>query len=78
MNRRVVKPVIKILLITYHKYHIPWFTDDDLLGYVRDLFVAGTDTTISTIRWSLVYLINRPKVQRKVRKKVHTHLKFIC
>ena len=35
-------------------------------GIVRDFFVAGTDTTATTIRWTLIFLINRPHVQKKV------------
>jgi len=34
---------------------------------VRDFFVAGTDTTATTIRWTLIFLINRPHAQKKVR-----------
>ena len=34
-----------------------------LLG---DFFVAGTETTSSTLRWTLVYLVNYPDIQEKI------------
>uniref|UniRef100_H2Z9F5 Cytochrome P450 2U1 n=1 Tax=Ciona savignyi TaxID=51511 RepID=H2Z9F5_CIOSA len=46
------------------------FTDTQLLQYVRDLFVAGTETTTSTVRWSLLCLIHNPETQEKLRKEI--------
>ncbi|XP_078484970.1 cytochrome P450 2U1-like isoform X1 [Ciona intestinalis] len=46
------------------------FTDLQLLQYVRDLFVAGTETTTSTLRWSILCLIHNPEMQEKLRKEI--------
>uniref|UniRef100_H2ZIS7 Cytochrome P450 2U1 n=1 Tax=Ciona savignyi TaxID=51511 RepID=H2ZIS7_CIOSA len=46
------------------------FTDKQLLHYVRDLFIAGTETTTSTLRWSLLCLIHHPEIQEKLRKEI--------
>uniref|UniRef100_F6Y7G2 Uncharacterized protein n=3 Tax=Ciona intestinalis TaxID=7719 RepID=F6Y7G2_CIOIN len=47
-----------------------FYSDKELLGNVRDLFVGGTDTTVNTLRWTIIYLINRPEVQKKIQKEI--------
>ncbi|XP_078484622.1 cytochrome P450 2U1-like [Ciona intestinalis] len=46
------------------------YTDLQLLQYVRDLFVAGTETTTSTLRWSILCMIHNPEKQEKLRKEI--------
>ena len=43
-----------------------YFSEEELKGHVRDLFVAGTDTTSTTLKWCLILLINRKEIQKKV------------
>jgi len=38
--------------------------------YIRDMFIAGTETTTSTIRWILFYLLKHPKIQQKVYEEI--------
>ena len=35
-----------------------------------DLFSAGTETTATTIRWAVLFLIHNPKIQEKVYKEL--------
>uniref|UniRef100_A0A3B4A9N8 Cytochrome P450, family 2, subfamily N, polypeptide 13 n=1 Tax=Periophthalmus magnuspinnatus TaxID=409849 RepID=A0A3B4A9N8_9GOBI len=35
-----------------------------------DLFLAGTETTATTLQWSLIYLIKHPEVQEKVQEEI--------
>ena len=37
---------------------------------VSDLNAAGTETTTSTIRWILFYLIRHPEIQKKVHREI--------
>jgi cytochrome P450 len=37
---------------------------------VRDLFVAGTETTSTALRWFAVFMIRNPEVQNKMRKEI--------
>ncbi|XP_046565212.1 cytochrome P450 2U1-like [Haliotis rubra] len=41
---------------------------------IRDLFVAGTETTSTTIRWILVYLLSNPDVQEKCFQEIKEHI----
>jgi len=55
---------------------IQCFADNDLLGFSRDLFVAGSDTIVATLLWTFICLINRPWVQEKVCSK-NCSLRFV-
>ncbi|XP_064600805.1 cytochrome P450 2J6-like [Liolophura sinensis] len=48
------------------------FEDEQLLKVIGDLFVAGTETTSTTLQWALLYMINYPAVQTKVRAEIHS------
>lgn len=42
----------------------------ELLVVVMDLFVAGTETTSSTLRWAILYLAKYPEIQRRVQREL--------
>nr|KAG5708903.1 hypothetical protein BaRGS_009312 [Batillaria attramentaria] len=46
------------------------FSYDQLLKLVGDLFVAGTETTATTLRWFFVFLVRWPPVQRRMREEI--------
>ncbi|XP_072537940.1 cytochrome P450 2N13 [Salminus brasiliensis] len=46
------------------------FTDDNLVRCTLDLFLAGTETTTTTLRWSLIYLVKNPEVQDKLQEEI--------
>lgn len=48
------------------------FDSEDLKHTVRDLIVAGTDTTSSTLRWSLLEMANQPAVQSRLQQEIDT------
>ena len=35
-----------------------------------DLFVAGTDTTATTLKWAILYLMLHPDIQRKIHEEL--------
>lgn len=37
---------------------------------MADLFVAGTETTATTIRWAIMYLLNNMDIQKKMHKEI--------
>ncbi|CAG01689.1 unnamed protein product, partial [Tetraodon nigroviridis] len=46
------------------------FSETNLTLCSLDLFLAGTETTSTTLLWALVYLINNPDIQEKVQAEI--------
>ncbi|XP_069508838.1 cytochrome P450 2D15-like [Ambystoma mexicanum] len=46
------------------------FNQENLLFATSDLFGAGTETTSTTLRWALLYMVLYPDVQRRVHKEI--------
>jgi ecdysteroid 25-hydroxylase CYP306A1 len=49
------------------------FTTVQLHHLLADMFGAGTDTALTTIKWIVLYLILYPDVQVSILKHIHTH-----
>ena len=45
------------------------FSEEQLCHLVADLFGAGLDTTLTTLKWALLYLATYPKVQDVIRSE---------
>ena len=37
---------------------------------LMDLFLAGAETTSTTLTWSLIYLITHPEKQKKIQDEI--------
>ncbi|XP_063348492.1 cytochrome P450 2G1-like [Pelmatolapia mariae] len=48
------------------------FNYDNLVSTVLNLFIAGTETTSSTLRYALTVLIKYPKIQEKMQQEIDT------
>uniref|UniRef100_A0A3B3CSL4 Cytochrome P450 2G1-like n=2 Tax=Oryzias melastigma TaxID=30732 RepID=A0A3B3CSL4_ORYME len=48
------------------------FHYENLVATVQNIFLAGTETTGSTIRYSLSLLIKHPKIQEKMQEEIDT------
>ncbi|XDV42104.1 hypothetical protein PO909_010843 [Leuciscus waleckii] len=46
------------------------FDEQNIVPCVLDLFLAGTETTSTTLCWGLIYLITYPEVQEKVQEEI--------
>ncbi|XP_066489192.1 cytochrome P450 2D14-like [Tiliqua scincoides] len=46
------------------------FNAQNLSFVIADLFSAGTETTTTTLRWGLLYMILHPSVQTKVQEEI--------
>ena len=42
----------------------------NLLGNLFDLFIAGSDTTSSSLEWVTYYLVKHPQVQEKLQEEI--------
>merc|ERR1712136_275488 len=48
----------------------PAFTEPQLDMYIRDLFIAGTETSASFLRWSLLCFLHYPNTQERIYREV--------
>ncbi|XP_069550922.1 cytochrome P450 2J6-like [Brachyistius frenatus] len=55
-----------------HKGSDLGFTETNLAMCSLDLFLAGTETTSTTLLWALIYLIKHPDVQEKVQAEIES------
>ncbi|KAL6030892.1 hypothetical protein STEG23_032337 [Scotinomys teguina] len=46
------------------------FNEESLICSTLDLFLAGTETTSTTLRWALLYMALYPEVQEKVQAEI--------
>ncbi|XP_069483781.1 cytochrome P450 2B4-like [Ambystoma mexicanum] len=46
------------------------FSSENLQACIADLFVAGTDTTSTTLRWGLLYMITYPDIQARCQQEI--------
>ncbi|XP_068945237.1 cytochrome P450 2J2-like [Petaurus breviceps papuanus] len=46
------------------------FNEENLIQVIIDLFLGGTETTATTLRWALLYMIHHRDVQEKVQKEL--------
>lgn len=46
------------------------FNEEDMRQTLGDLFAAGTDTTATTLKWAILYLILHPDVQCKIHEEL--------
>ncbi|PIO35719.1 hypothetical protein AB205_0110340, partial [Aquarana catesbeiana] len=47
-----------------------YFHNENLIALVYDLFVAGMDTTTTTLRWAILLMIKYPEIQKKVQNEI--------
>ena len=46
------------------------FDLDQLVGVVRDLFIAGAETTATTLTWIVLYLSKYPEFQKRMQSEI--------
>lgn len=49
----------------------PGFHKQQLVVHLQDLFAAGSETTTSTLLWTVVYLLHHPQVQERCFKEIY-------
>uniref|UniRef100_A0A8C5P9W1 Cytochrome P450 n=1 Tax=Leptobrachium leishanense TaxID=445787 RepID=A0A8C5P9W1_9ANUR len=49
-----------------------FFHDDNLVNLVSNLFVAGMETTSTTLRWGILLMMKYPEIQKKVQIEIDT------
>ncbi|CAM4597268.1 unnamed protein product [Lepidochelys olivacea] len=60
---------------------ISTFDEGNLIQTILDLFIAGTESTATTLRWALISLVLHPHIQEEVQKELDAVLgpsQLIC
>ncbi|KAM9316383.1 uncharacterized protein PAF06_007394 [Gastrophryne carolinensis] len=47
-----------------------YFHNENLIALVNDLFVAGMETTTTTLRWAILLMMKYPEIQKKVQNEI--------
>ena len=48
----------------------PYFNKNNIYRVIMDLFLAGSETTTSALRWCFLYFIEHPEIQTKCRQQI--------
>uniref|UniRef100_R4GA95 Cytochrome P450 family 2 subfamily J member 2 n=1 Tax=Anolis carolinensis TaxID=28377 RepID=R4GA95_ANOCA len=46
------------------------YDEENLAQYIQDLFITGTETTATALKWAILLLTNYPDIQDKVYKEI--------
>ena len=72
-----VKDLISGLLHAKHEAkcesdeeHKAFLSDDYLVNTIEDMFIAGYETTSTTMKWAIVFLVNYPKYQEDIQRQL--------
>ncbi|TKR59748.1 hypothetical protein L596_029376 [Steinernema carpocapsae] len=50
--------------------HMGYFSDKWMAANLLDLYVGGTETSISSLLWTFLYMLNKPEIGEKLRAEV--------
>ncbi|XP_053314610.1 cytochrome P450 2C14-like [Spea bombifrons] len=50
--------------------HQMFFHNDNLVSLVSNLFAAGMETTSTTLRWGILFMMKYPEIQKKVQNEI--------
>ncbi|XP_035684253.1 cytochrome P450 2C31-like [Branchiostoma floridae] len=65
---------IDLLLIELQTHGKTDFTEENIEWILQDLFIAGTETTVTTLQWGLLYMVLCPEEQQKVQAELDSVL----
>nr|XP_002125700.2 cytochrome P450 2C42-like isoform X1 [Ciona intestinalis] len=65
-----IRDFIDAFLLLKHRQLDESFNDKQLIHYIYDLFLGGTETTTGTLRWAILCLLHYPEKQAKLRKEI--------
>ncbi|KAK0426974.1 hypothetical protein QR680_009998 [Steinernema hermaphroditum] len=63
--------LIKLHEKTEKNEFLGWFSEDSLAVNLLDLWMAGTETTIQSLMWFLIFALNDLPIQEKVREECY-------
>ena len=74
-QRNVGQPENKILKNNYDHDFLPiLIAEENGKIFELHLYVAGTDTTATTLRWALLFMCLHPEKQKRVQQEIDTQI----
>ncbi|KAH7673141.1 CBN-CYP-14A1 protein, partial [Aphelenchoides avenae] len=61
---------VQAYLKEMHKDSNPYLNFDQLVYVLSDFWMAGMETTTTTMRWALLYMVKWPHIQRKAQAEI--------
>lgn len=52
------------------------YLEFQFVSTIRDLFIAGTETTATGVKWAILYMLHNPEVQEKMLKEIQNVVGF--
>ncbi|KAL4649532.1 hypothetical protein ACB092_01G019900 [Castanea dentata] len=68
-----MRPLIETLF-SLRKYEPEFFSDDVIKSLTLTMFIAGTETTVTTMEWVMSLLLNHPEVLQKVKAEIDSQV----
>lgn len=59
-----------MLCFLFPSFFLLIFAEEQLVCTLRDFFLAGSETTTTTLKWSWAFLVNHPEIQSKMREEI--------
>ncbi|XP_077988402.1 cytochrome P450 2U1-like [Glandiceps talaboti] len=71
LDKENIRDFVDAYLVEASKDVNDEFTDDELEHILLDLFTAGTDTTATTLKWAILFMVLHPEIQDKVYDEIN-------
>ncbi|XP_046585105.1 cytochrome P450 2U1-like [Haliotis rubra] len=65
---------IKEMRLRKEKQEDTTLDSENLKKIITDLFVAGSETTATTIRWTMIYFLLNPEIQERCFREIQEHI----
>ena len=52
---------------------LPWvliISEGNILRVIEDLFIAGSESTSTSLDWTILYMIEYPEIQKKCQEEI--------
>ncbi|OIW07006.1 hypothetical protein TanjilG_02640 [Lupinus angustifolius] len=72
-GKKIINSMIHHLL-TLQQSEPQYYTDQIIKGLILDLLIGGTDTSGTTLEWTMSNLLNHPEIIKKARKELDIHI----
>ncbi|GER30928.1 cytochrome P450 [Striga asiatica] len=61
-------------LLSLQESNPEFYTDQIIKGFITNMIIAGTDTSVGTIEWAMALLLNHPQVLQKAQSELDSRV----